>query len=336
VGGAQPHEAAQQQAGANQHHKSQGHLHYHQRVAHPAPRAPGAGSAGALRHGGAQIHPRGGQRRRQPEQNPARERNCQGEQQHPPIHSDEFQPRDGGRSEILQQRNRHPRQQRAQHTPGQAQYYAFAHQAERDLHPGGAEGGANGDFLPPAGSARQQQVGDVGAGDPEQQRDRPQQHQQRLPDVAHQLVLERKQRRPPAAIERRIGLLQLATNGSQLPAGRRQRGSPPQSRDPGQIPRATRTGVGGIQNQGKKNLHSRLFHLESRRQHAHHHVALVAQPDRLAGDGLVGAETALPERIGEHGHIGASRLVFFLAKNPAHNRLHTEELEQSGGNPLGF
>ena len=55
----------------------------------------------------------------------------------------------------------------------------------------GAEGDADRDFLLTIDRAREQQVGDIGARDQEHERDGARQHQQRRPDVLHELILRR-------------------------------------------------------------------------------------------------------------------------------------------------
>ena len=69
------------------------------------------------------------------------------------------------------------------------QHEALDDQLPDDPRAAGAERDAHRDFLLAADRAREQQVGDIGARDQQHQRDGAEQHQQRGPDVLHQLVL---------------------------------------------------------------------------------------------------------------------------------------------------
>ena len=59
--------------------------------------------------------------------------------------------------------------------PIEREQHAFGEQLADDAAAAGADGGADGDLARAAGGARQQQVGDVGAGDQQHAADRAQQ-----------------------------------------------------------------------------------------------------------------------------------------------------------------
>ena len=81
----------------------------------------------------------------------------------------------------LQRELRDDETRRAAEEPEQQ---ALRQQLSRQSLPARAERGPDGNLLLPAGRAREQQVGDVGARDEEHERHRSQQHQHRQPDVA--------------------------------------------------------------------------------------------------------------------------------------------------------
>lgn len=74
---------------------------------------------------------------------------------------------------------------------GEREHEALGQQLADDARLASAERGAYGDLARPRRAAREQQVGDVAAGDQQHQADRRQQRQQTLPDVADELLDER-------------------------------------------------------------------------------------------------------------------------------------------------
>jgi hypothetical protein len=65
---------------------------------------------------------------------------------------------------------------------------AFGEELAYQPLPSSAQGGADGDLLVASGGAREQQVGDVGAGDQQNQRDGAEQHQQGAADIADHVL----------------------------------------------------------------------------------------------------------------------------------------------------
>ena len=73
---------------------------------------------------------------------------------------------------------------------GDSQHAAFGEELTHQPAASGAERGAHGQLALPRRSAREQQVRDVGAGDQQDECDGAEQHEQRRPDVAGQLLAQ--------------------------------------------------------------------------------------------------------------------------------------------------
>src|SRR5690242_15666757 len=86
---------------------------------------------------------------------------------------------------------------------------------------------------------------------------------------------------------------------------------------------------------------SRLFgKFEIGRQYADDRIRLASQLDGAADDGGVGAETALPDGIGEHDDPVLAEVVLLFGERAAEARTDSEDLEEvrrdlSAGDKLG-
>jgi hypothetical protein len=124
---------------------------------------------------------------------------------------------------------------------------------------------------------------------------------------------QRKNRRPPAAVEDRIGLLEAIAEGVHLGAHLRSADARPHGGDHHEEPAVVDARVAGIHAERNPEIGGAVQDAKSRRHHSHDGVALVVEADGLAGDGAVGAEAA-PQRVAQKGGIGAAGLVFFGAE----------------------
>ena len=100
----------------------------------------------------------------------------------------------------------HPREQQAEGRANGRQQQAFGEQLANQAPPPGAERRADRDF-PSRPGAREQEVGDVRAGDEQHDQDRGGEHLQRAADVAHEQLLERDQTDVPlrSILDRDVG-----------------------------------------------------------------------------------------------------------------------------------
>ncbi len=160
--------------------------------------------------------------------------------------------------------------------------------------------------------AQQQQVGDVDAGEQQQQADRGEQRQQRRPAAAEQRALERPQRRPFALREvAGVNRRELAHDAVEVGFRARQRHPGPQPRhgveavrfDGLGVERAAverhrhpHVGVAGVVEAGRHDADDRA------RPPVEHHLA--------AEHAAVAAEGVLPQPVREHHHVVAPRRVF--------------------------
>ena len=87
-------------------------------------------------------------------------------------------------------------QQHAERAAGQRHHHALGQQLLHDAPPIGAERAAHRDLALPALRSREHQVGEVRARDQQDERHRAEQHEQRRPDVLHDLLVVRNHRRP--------------------------------------------------------------------------------------------------------------------------------------------
>ena len=115
------------------------------------------------------------------------------------------------------------RQQQTDRAPGRGEDQRLDDQLLEHAAAASAEGGADGDFLPPGQGAGEQQISDVRAGDQEDECNRGQQDDERHPDVADQHLLKRDDRRAPAGVLLRVLVFEARRDLRQLGIRLRQR-----------------------------------------------------------------------------------------------------------------
>ena len=118
-------------------------------------------------------------------------------------------PTSASRPRMAQRRDAQPRD-----AAGGREHQAFGQHLAHQAAALGAERGAQADLALARRAARQQQVGDVDAGDEQHQRDRADQREQRRAQLADQLFLQREDHHRAAGIELRLFLLELGVDGS--------------------------------------------------------------------------------------------------------------------------
>ena len=178
------HERPDEQAGAHQQHDRERDLRNRHRPAE---------------HGGTRARRRAGAESRSRSHAQQRERRCKtedepGDERHRRRHEEDAPVQghraagqqlardvfgDGGQQELC----RAGRDEQAQQRSGHREHHRFGQHVTNDAAPAGAERCARGDLAMTGDGARKIEIGDVHAGDQQQERDGAEQHQNRLPDA---------------------------------------------------------------------------------------------------------------------------------------------------------
>ena len=108
----------------------------------------------------------------------------EGEEQHLPIDADFGDARDAAGIGGDQQAESAEGQQNAEDGAGEGEQDAFDDELLKEASQSGADGGAHGDFAAAGFGARQQEVGDVDAGNEEDEADRAEQHEHGAADAS--------------------------------------------------------------------------------------------------------------------------------------------------------
>ncbi len=194
----------------------------------------------------------------------------------------------------------------AEDATGDGQQQAFADDLSGQASPAGPERCAHGKFLLTPQRARKLQVRHVRARDEQHERHRRHQHDNRPPDVADDLLLERHDTERQAAV-RRIQIRMLATQSRRdrvhLGARGRERHARLQLAHDVVVLAVAARDIAGPEGQRHDNVGvlgavQRRHHLARQRkrllQNADDLVRLIVQPDRSSDDTRVGAVTAHP------------------------------------------
>ena len=195
----QPAEAPRQEPRAHQQHDAEAELDRHEELAHPGP-AEEVGPAPLQRVG--QLAPGAVPRRDRAEDEPGADRDREREEQHPPVEPHLAERRQSVRHHRHQRRDPPARDQHAHRPADQRQHHALGQELADQSRPPGAECRAERHLPPAGGGAGELEVGDVGAGDAQDQRHEPQQDQQRRPDLADQRIAERLEADPQPGVGR--------------------------------------------------------------------------------------------------------------------------------------
>ena len=135
----------------------------------------------------------------------ARDERCQRRvEDHGGVDADAGQPRQVGWRQRRQRLDAPGCQQQSSRAAHGRKHEAFRQQLCDQPAPSGAQGRANRQFPLPGGGPREQEVGNVRAGDEEDEHRRPEQDQQRLPDIADDLLVHRHEPHADAGVGVRI------------------------------------------------------------------------------------------------------------------------------------
>ena len=236
IHGREPLEAAQQQSGAGQEHEGERDLGDHEHLPEAGLPAAAARAAARLAQHAFEIRARVLQRRRQTERESGHERD------------DETESEDGSASARAggdagdrfgrggeQQARDGLRAGEADDAAGERQQQAFDDELPRQPPPRAAERGTNGELLLARRAARQDEPGDVHAGNRQQQRDRAEEYPQQASGRPDGVDLQRRDARPPTSLALAVVGLDLERDCFQLRLRLLERGPRPQTADDAQV-----------------------------------------------------------------------------------------------------
>ena len=201
----------------------------------------------------------------------------------------------------------------------------------------GAEREAPGDLLAPTGEARQQQVGDVRAGDQKHAADRPEQHQIAATLLTHGIVEDRHHLDLRGGIHvRRVRRAVAGGDDVHGLASLDQGKARPQPRDclkkvtaVVQLRGREKGHLGGPWHPDLKRIQGKGR--DSLRQDADDGVRCAVQCQRLSQNRRVAVEALLPEAMADEHHLLASRPVLVCREIAPQQGLHPQRGQQRGG-----
>ncbi len=178
--------------------------------------------------------------------------------------------------------------------PGHAEHHAFGEQLAHDARTFRAKRGADGEFALPSGGAHQQQVGDVGAGNQQDESHGAQQNEQRLAGVSDNRVAQRLNSESTLLIclRKRAQILLPCQLHLRVGLGHRHAGLEHRRG----LEEMTLVGAVGLELEGDTDFGIGVGN-EISPQHADDRVGLIPQRQRLADNVLTAAELALPQAV---------------------------------------
>ena len=282
---------------------------------------------------------RGLERRRDAEEERRSDRQRAGEDQHPRV--------DPRVVDARQRRGREPDQGGAAETgqgdaeraAGRGEHEALDQELTDQPPAARAEGRPHGHLVPPAQRPREQQVGDVRAGDQEDEADRARQDRERRPHRTRELVAEGNDRHRSGRIVGGVLGSEPAADSIEVFAGLGEGDALFQASDRLQV-LAAAAGVrrGRVVAERRPDL-GRLVEvrreqrLEGGRHHADDLEVLLVHPDLPADDGGVGAEAPPPERVAQDELAPRVRPVVRRLEAPAERRADAEQVEVVRADP---
>ena len=168
---------------------------------------------------------------------------------------------------------------------------------------------SDGELLAPRRAAHEQEIRDVDARDQEDHRDRAEQHEQRAPDIAHVVVLQRKHQHVPAGAALRVALRDVSGDGVDVRPRPLHRNAWLEASDARQIVTAHTEAL--FRGEGHRHPHLGLLRreLEPGGHHAHDGDRLLVETHHPANRIGATAEAPLPRAIREQGHRRRARRV---------------------------
>src|SRR5262245_24787275 len=214
-------EAPDEQASADEHDDRQRDLGHHQRAAEVAQLDAGRTPAAFLQCL-IEINAGNFERRQRAEQNAGQQARAEGERERRPVNTYRLETRDLPRHDSQQARPQYRYaqggQRKSRDSAEQRQQQAFDQKLPNQTATPGAYCGANRQFTLSSRRLRQQQVGDVRAGDQQDERDGREDQQNYGAQIAGEVMAHRRQLNAGVLVGRRIQLPMPLGDGLHLPA----------------------------------------------------------------------------------------------------------------------
>jgi hypothetical protein len=249
-----------------------------------------------------------------------------GEREHVRVHRDVGHARQGLRTEPANGLERELSEHHAERSAGDCQHETFGQELHGDARAAGAERTADRDLPLAHGTAHEQQVRDVHAADQHDEADGTEEREQRRPDVADDLILQRHDVRRFVGVGVRILRGQPAGHRLDLLVRMREVHTVGQPSDDAEKVGAARC-TRGIDREGLPEVRRPRRKVEVRRHDAEDGRGHAVDGDRSADDRGIAAESRPPELRADHDHRCARPLVFSRERR-ADERVDAERLEQ--------
>ncbi len=319
--------------GAGEQHEGERELRSDQDVAQAA--APSSLHRAPLSfpQGFRQVAPGGLEGRRETERDPGQKRDREREGEHAAVESDGLDARELLGAERDEEVRSPQGEKRSAGAAEKREHEALGQELAE--HPGaaGPESGADRDLPLSRRRAREQHVGDVGAGDQEDERHRRQEHEERRPDVSDHGLLERSDGHVAVG----AGELLLQAPGDRRHLGPREVERRPalQAREhPEALPSAV--GGAGSEDVGRPELGSRRperREVEALRHDPDDRVGLAVQVHRLPEDLRVAGIAPLPEAVAQHDLVFPAGFLLFRQEDAPVERPDSQHREDVRRHP---
>src|SRR6267154_1877771 len=196
-----------------------------------------------------------------------------------------------------------------------------------DRSPPRAQRSSNGDFLSPRQSFSEHKISHVGASDEQNENNRTQQHQQRRPNVAHQLFAQRHNRGAPSLIVFRILLLETLRDASEFGfslANIHARFQP--GNDHIVVIAANHPLLIGPTKRNpnlRPTRQTKVF-----RHHSDNRIRLRINRDVASSDRRIGSEMIAPKFVAQHHHLRSSAGILVSRERPPPHGMRPEQREE--------
>lgn len=206
---------------------------------------------------------------------------------------------------------------------------AFREELAKDTSTAGTDGHADGNFAAASGSAREKKIGDVGAGDEENESDSAEKDVESRPNILNDLVVQADCESAEVGVIGGILRFQALGDGGEFDAGLVKRGSGLEASDGDDagMPVAVVGKSPGPRLEGNHDING-LEELEIGRKDAGDGVGKIVESDGPADGVMRAAELALPEAVGEKDDGRASGAIFFGKESVSFERSDAEEREK--------
>ncbi len=306
-----PDETAQQPAGLRHEDQRHSNFAHNERVAEPL-RAPAPREVPPRRAKGILLaRTREAQRRHETEHDRGEHADTGRKEQHAHIDSDRRRAREPGGQQGQERPHASVRDQRTERRASCAEHATFDEELRCQRPGAGAQCSAHRHFPAPADATREKEMGDVGAGDQQQQAHGAEQHAQRPLNVAGRRVTQRTHRQfgdfpiLGVLLRERLGALVRDEGGFLLCQGNRCVGAEASSHLEHPVATVRHVVGRGIKRPPEvyRRACDRLWHDEAPVENADDRDRRAIDADRASEHGSVAAEDPQPESVGEHGRV---------------------------------